>query len=187
MSLALRFDASASKVVVETQAKGMLAKLAHDLAIDAKDLSASASVEGESAKLELRAAVDKLAVDGVKKGGSIDRSTLSRSDRDDIERKIRAAVLRGHEVVVAMDAPVGNLEAGRRTVEATGRVEVGGRSARVSSRCELTATDARVTASGRVKISLASLGITAPKGPLGAFRVDDDVEVVYSLAFDIAR
>lgn len=184
MTQALRFDATASKVVIETRAKGMLAKLAHDLSIDAKDVAVTVELEAGSARLELRAPIARLAVDGVLKGGSIDRGALSRSDKDEIERKIRAEVLHGQDVVVTMSGPLAaELVEGKHTVEASGRVEVGGRSTRVSSRCELGVGAERVTAAGRVKLSLASLGITAPKGPLGAFRVDDEVEVAYSLVF----
>ncbi|NUP13508.1 MAG: hypothetical protein HOW73_46315 [Polyangiaceae bacterium] len=181
----LRFDASASQVVVQTRAKGMLAKLAHDLSIDARDASATLRIEGEEAVVELRVPVAKLEVAGVLKGGDIDRGVLSRSDKDDIQKKIREEVLRSGEVVVAMRASVGGspIAAGKRSADARGRIEVGGRSAQLVSRADIDATDTRVTANGRVKVNLPALGITPPKGPLGAFRVDDDVEIVYRLAF----
>lgn len=184
---ALSFDAAQSTVTVETRAKGMFAKLAHDLSIDAKELSASSKIEGGSAHVELRVPVGRLEVAGVLKGTVLDRSVLSRSDRDDIQKKIRAEVLTAVDVVVSMQAPVGDtLEVGRRSIEASGRVEIGARSTRVTSRCSIDVSTDRVTAEGRVKVSLPSLGITPPKGPLGAFRVDDDVEIVYRLVFDRA-
>ena len=42
---------------------------------------------------------------------------------------------------------------------------------------------ASAKAQGRVKLDLPSLSITPPKGPLGAFRVDDEVEIDFDLAF----
>lgn len=182
--MTLSFDPAASTVTVETRAKGMLAKLAHDLSITAKAVAATAKVDGADVLVELRVTVAKLAVEGILKGSSIDRSGLSSSDKAEIERKIREEVFRGAEVVVSMKAPgEGALSNGKKDVNVSGKIEAGGRSASISSRASIDVTDAGATVSGRAKVSLPGLGITPPKGPLGAFRVDDDVEVVYRLSF----
>jgi hypothetical protein len=178
----LTFDPAQSSLRIETIAKGMLAKLAHDLAIDAKTLTAAVTHEGGKAELTLRVPIADLKVYGVRKGGTVDTSVLSGSDRADIERKIRSEVLKGEAVVAKLSCEAA-LDPGKRTVNARGTVEVGGRSTPVSSGLELDSSDATVTVKGRVRVSLPSLGISPPKGPLGAFRVDDDVEVVVSLRF----
>lgn len=183
----LRLDSTQTRLHIETRAKGMLAKLAHDLRIDAKELTASATLAPSSVRLELRAPVARLEVAGILKGNDVDRAGLSASDRSEIQRRIREDVLTAKEVVVSCEAALPSpLELGvpaRRTVDASGRVEVGHGSTRISSRVQIDVAEARVTASGRVKLSLPSLGISPPKGPLGAFRVSDDVEIAYQIVF----
>ena len=183
----LRFDPSASTIKIETRAKGMLAKLAHDLSIDVRDPEVSLAHDGDKVTLKLGALVAKLSVDGVRKGDSVDHGVLSASDRSEIERKIQREVFSAARVDVVLDAPVSPDAlapgAASSSVEASGRLETGRASTRVSTRVRLEPEAGRVVASARAKLSLPALGITPPKGPLGAFRVDDDVEVVVKLAF----
>ncbi len=183
----LRYEQGGSRLTIETRAKGMLAKLAHDLSIEVREPNVTASIEGGRITVVARVRVASLSVVGVRKGGAVDRGVLSASDRADIERKIQGEVFRGPEVVVTMEAPLadGALGEGRRTVDATGRVEAAGKSARVSSRATIEVASGRAKAQGRVKLDLPSLSITPPKGPLGAFRVDDEVEIDFDLAFVI--
>ncbi len=185
MATSLGFDAAQSTLVIETRAKGMLAKLAHDLSIKATALTATASLDEGRLSLELLVAVSGLRVDGVRKGNVLDKSVLSRSDRSDIEKKIRGEVLRAEQVVVKVscDAPSALLEPGKHELSALVTVELGRARAEVQTRASVDATDARVTAKGRATVTLPGLGIAPIKGPLGAFRVDDDVVIVYELAF----
>ena len=67
----LTFDPAQSSLRIETVAKGMLAKLAHDLAIDAKSLTADASYDGGKAELTLRVPIADLKVYGVRKGDQL--------------------------------------------------------------------------------------------------------------------
>jgi hypothetical protein len=61
-------------------------------------------------------------------------------------------------------------------------VSLGGRSARVAHAVHVSAREGGGSlATGRVDLSLRALGIPEVKGPLGAFRVSDTVEVVYSI------
>ncbi len=120
--------AERATVRIETTAKGLLAKLAHDLSIDAADVSAEATIEGDRASVTLTFPVRSLSVKGVRKRGVVDASVLSASDRSDIERKIREEVLTSADVVVTASATVPTDE-GKRCVPTTATVEASGRKA----------------------------------------------------------
>lgn len=182
LAMTLAFDRDASKLRIETTAKGMLAKLAHDLAIEASDWTCEATLDGEKATLTAKVPVASLRVAGVRKHGTVDKNVLSSSDRSEIERKIREEVLTGREVVVAASAS-GIPADGSRTIDAELTVESGRAKARVSSRVTVSVTAGAVVASGRAGVSLSSLSIPPVKGPLGAFRVDDVVDVVFDARF----
>jgi hypothetical protein len=180
------FDAKASTITIETEAVGMLAKLAHDLSITARSPKATLSVDGASASISLEVPVDGLAVDGVRKGGALDRSVLSSSDRADIEKKIRHDVLTSQAVVVT--ANVASLpkpldQDGSQSLDAELQVEIGKAKSRVRAPVTVTVAGKTITAKGRAPIDLPRFGITPPKGPLGAFRVKDTVNVDFSLVF----
>lgn len=182
--VAYRFDEKQSSLLVETRAKGMLAKLAHDLSIEVREPAVTLTVTDGKASLELGIDVAKLRVDGVRKGESVDRGVLSSSDRADIEKKIQREVFNTSRISVKLDASSAPAAGTRNAeIEASGRLEAGRGSTRVSSRVRLEVRADGVVATARAKVSLPSLGIAPPKGPLGAFRVDDDVEIVAKLAF----
>jgi hypothetical protein len=188
MSTALTFDASKSHLHVETRAKGMLAKLAHDLSLSATVLAAKATLEGDKLALELDVPVGGLRVDGVRKGAHVDKSTLSASDRAEIERKIREEVLRAASVIVrsSCDVPASFLDGGSKELEAKLTVEVGRGRSEVRSRASVEVGADSLVGRGSAKVSMPSLGLAPVKGPLGAFRVDDDIEIHYELAFSRA-
>ena len=78
---------------VRTRAKGLLARLAHDLEIAAGATPGRVEV-GESAwSGELVVPVAKLAVAGSLHGDRLDPSGLSPGDRAEVERRIRDEVL----------------------------------------------------------------------------------------------
>lgn len=178
----LSFDAAGSTVTIETRAKGMLAKLAHDLSIEACGLHCNLTVEGDRATITLEAPVSELVVRGVRKGDSVDTRVLSSADKSEIETKLRREVLRSTSVVAKLGCQT-SLDAGIRVVAAEGTVEIGARSAPASASVRLEVSERRVTALARLRVNMPALGITPPKGPLGAFRVDDDVDVVVHLEF----
>ena len=183
------FDPAGSELTVETKAVGMLAKLAHDLSIAANDISVSTAAEGDDIVVTLRAPVARLEVRGVRKGGTVDEGVLSRSDRSDIQKKIREEVLKSSDVVAKLSVRAAALslsEPGKRTIPAKGTVAVGSRSANVSTETTVEVTADRVRADGRVRVDLPALGITPPKGPLGAFKVHETVEIVFRLVFSQA-
>ncbi|NUO49582.1 MAG: hypothetical protein HOV80_12065 [Polyangiaceae bacterium] len=180
------FDPAGSELTIETKAVGMLAKLAHDLSIAANDITVSTAAEGDDIVVTLRAPVGRLEVRGVRKGTSVDEAGLSKSDKTEIQRKIREEVLKANEVVAKLSVRAASLslsEPGKRAIPAKGTVAVGSRSANVSTEASVEVTTEGVRASGRVRLDLPALGITPPKGPLGAFKVHETVEIVFRLAF----
>lgn len=185
MSTALSFEPGESHLTVETRAKGMLAKLAHDLSIGATSLKCEATLDDGRLSLELSVPVAGLRVDGVRKSAHVDKSVLSSSDRSEIERKIREEVLRSSTVVVktTCDAPSGLAQDGTHEVSAPLTVELGSAKTEVRTRATVTTAAGRVVARGKATVSMPSLGVAPVKGPLGAFRVDDDIEIVYDLVF----
>ena len=182
MTTELIFKPDGSRLAIETTAKGMLAKLAHDLTILARDLSCTATLTDTVANVTLRVPVRSLHVDGVRKRGTVDRGALSSSDKSDIERKIREEVLTSSEVVVT--ASVADVPGeGTRSGSTNATVEVGGKKAKAKLTATVIAGADGIKASGRATVSLDALAIPPVKGPLGAFRVDDAIEVVFDLAF----
>lgn len=174
-STSLRIDTKASKLVVRTRASGLLGRLAHDLEIAAEELSGGASVDGDAWTAELTVPVPRLRVAGVLRGERLDTKTLLASDQAEIERRIRDDVLVGGSAVIARAE-------GRARGKGEVAVSIGSRSARFPLTQEVTAGDGGGSvASGRCSVSLRALGIPEVKGPLGAFRVSDTIEVIYTI------
>jgi len=169
-------DKSASRLVLRTRTSGLLARFAHDLEIEATELSLRASSEGDSWSAEVSIPVASLRVAGVLKSGDrLDTTVLSASDQADIENRIRTEVLaEGPEVKVQAS--------GTSRDRGEALVSIGSRSARFPVSQAVEARDGGgATVSGRCDISLRGLGIEEVKGPLGAFKVADTVEVVYTV------
>ncbi len=162
-------DHGASSITVRTRAKGLLGRLAHDLEIQAASFSGEVRVDGARWQAALRFPVSGLRVVGVLKDDRVDRGVLSSRDVDEIERKIQREVLRGREVTVALS---GEGDRGELTVTAP----------RGEQRLPLRLTrgdDGRVY--GNLWLSLRALGVDEIKGPLGAFKVDDAVEIGFDV------
>ncbi len=160
---------------VRTRATGLLARLAHDLELDATGASGWVSEDGEGWTSELVFPVAGLRVVGVLRGGKVDRSVLAPKDIAEIERKIRDEVLLGATVTVRGR---GNRKLGRFEVLAP----KGATSITVA--LMLGSSDGeRRTVEARTRLSLSSLGCAEVKAPLGAFKVADELEVEGSLTF----
>lgn len=165
-------DRQASTFTIRTRAKGLLAKLAHDLEIQAGRFDGEVDVDGDRWSARLRFPVSALTVVGALKGDKVDRAVLSPSDCAEIERKIQQEVLPTQHVSVAAE--------GSSRSEGTVVVEAPRGQQRQS--VELT-TEGRpggeIVTFGKLVLSLRALGIREVKAPLGAFKVDDRVEVAF--------
>ena len=168
-------DALASSVRIRTHTAGLLARFAHDLELAASAMSGWVEQVDDGWTSELEFPVASLAVVGVIRGGVVDRSVLSVNDVIEIERKLRSEVLRGASVrvrgrgdqrlaEVAVEAP-------RGTSTVTAALTHGSHEGD------------RRSVEGKARLSLSKLGCPEVKGPLGAFKVSDEVEVLARLVF----
>jgi hypothetical protein len=167
-------DVSASRIRMQTRATGLLARFAHDLEIEAPDLDAELSVDGEKWNATLRFPVARLRVVGVLRKGRLDETVLSAGDKDEIRQRMDEQVFGGTSTVVVRAE---GAQAGRGSAT----VELGKGTQKISLRQEADPGDDGATrVEGRCALSLRSLGVKEIKGPLGAFKVHDGVDVIYS-------
>ncbi|MBI4952929.1 MAG: hypothetical protein HY908_12920 [Myxococcales bacterium] len=164
-----RIDPDTSKILLRTKATGLLARFAHDLEIEARAPQLTVTVEDASWSAELRVLVPDLRVLGVRRGGRVDTGVLSHDDRLEVERKIREEVLRAGEVRVTAS--------GTSRRGGTAAVRVGKGEQKVELALEARAEDGGFAVTGSARLSMRALGLREIKGPLGAFKVDDTVEV----------
>ena len=164
-----------SRLAVRTRATGLLARLAHDLELVTRDLRGTVDLEGDAWSAELTVPVASLRVAGTLHGDRLDAAALSAADRGEIERKLRTDVLRAPDVVARAQG------ASRERAEVT--VSIGVASARSLATFEVGETGAvgRLTVAGRAELSLRALDIPEVRGPLGAFKLKDDVSVLFQL------
>jgi hypothetical protein len=171
-------DLQASTVTIRTRATGLLARFAHDLEITAEDFEGSVEVDGDRWSTDILFPVRRLRVVGSLRDGRVDFSAISASDLAEIERKIRDEVLRGPEVKVRVD--------GASPSQGQLRVSTPEGEQRLSVRLSVSERpDGGHTVAGDAKLSLRKLGVPAIKGPLGAFKVDDEVDVEFEFAVPV--
>ena len=175
-SSSLLVDATAALITVRTRAEGLLARLAHDLELTAREVSGKVTVDGEAWTADLSVPVAALRVEGALHHGELDRSALSASDRAQAEQKMRDDVFFGGARLVKATAHGTSRTGGEATIT------IGSRSQRVPLTLSVAATAGGLTrATGQLTVSLTQLGVKPIKGPLGAFRVNDAVEILFAL------
>lgn len=161
----------ASTFTIRTRAEGMLSKLAHDLELVADGVTAEVDVDGETWRAGLVFPVDRIDVVGTLDGDRVDRGGLNRIERMEIKRRLRKEVLPDRTVRVVAEGS--SFAEGKLTLLApTGQHEVPLRELRVEA-----ANGDQLVVEGRSFVSLRALGIKEIKGPLGAFKVSDAVEL----------
>ena len=164
-----------SKITVRTFAEGMLARLAHDLELSWPVASAEADPATGSGSVVVDAA--SLKVVGARKGDVLDEGALSAHDRAEIAKKLLSSIGAdsgdGHiRAKITMASPT----AKRATIEVTlpcGR-------ATSDADVTITETDGVTRAKGTLTLSLRALGVPDIKGPLGAFRLKDRIEISFT-------
>ncbi len=176
-----RIDPAKSSLRVETRAKGLLAKLAHDLSLEGAP-TGTCRVEDGRFTLEVELPVAALRVAGVRKGERVDTSVLSRGDLDDIHRKIAGEVLAGRSSVTiratgAAPADGGPAEGAKARVPTEVTVLAARGEQRLQVDVDVERRGNRTIATGVTRVSLEALRIPPVKAPLGAFRVDDAIEI----------
>lgn len=175
----LALDERGSRLRIHTYAEGLLARLAHDLALEHAGLRGSGSRTGDGGTAEVEAPIAGFVVLGVLHGERLDEGTLSPSDRRDVLEKMRREVF--HATEGAKLLARADLAAGTAKITVT---TPGGRTVSVSTRPTLLDEDGgAVRVRGAVELSLAALGSDPVKGPMGAFKVKDRIEVRFDLVF----
>lgn len=159
----------------------MLAALAHDLEISATELRGTARLEGDAWSGELEIPVAGLRVAGTLRGDTLDPSGVSERDRREIEQRVRDEVLRGTDVVRVVAS-------GATRARGEARVTLASGSAAQQVTLSTSDRDAgAVGVTGSCQLSMASLGVREVKGPLGAFKLKDGIEVLFDLTLRPAR
>ena len=175
-SQTLLVDSAAAKITVRTRAEGLLARFAHDLELTGREVSGNVTVDGDAWTANLSVPVAALRVSGVLHGAEVDRSALSASDRAQVEQKMRDDVFFGGARAVTAAAHGTSRTGGEATIA------IGSRSQRAPVTLSVEAPFGGPTrATGRLTVSLAQLGVKPIKGPLGAFRVKDAVEILFDI------
>ncbi len=176
----LLLDAARSRVRIHTFAEGLFARLAHDLELACEGLVGTASRTADgTGTARVQVTVRDVAVAGViGKDGRLDERVLSASDRREIAAKMQQDVFHaGPDAVVRIEA---TLEGARARVRF---YPPNGKGVEVTVEPELTSDGAELRAQGAFEISLASIGSSVIKAPMGAFRVKDHVRVTFDMLF----
>ncbi len=172
-------DLQASTVTIRTRATGLLARFAHDLEITAEGFEGSVQIDGDRWVTDLKFPVRRLRTIGSLRDGRVDFSAISASDLAEIERKIRDEVLRGPEVTVHVEG----------TGPSRGQLRVSAPEGEQQVSVPLSLSerpDGGQRVNGKIELSLRKLGVPAIKGPLGAFKVSDEIEVEFKFALAAA-
>ena len=160
---------------MHTKATGLLGRFAHNLELEATRFEAQIHADAERWVAELRVPARAVRVVGGRRGERVDKDTLSRSDQEEIQRRLLEQVFVGTDTVT-VQAQGEARERGSATVRLTSGTQT------VILRSSLQEqADGKVIVSGRCTLSLRSLGVPEVKGPLGAFKVHDEVEIIYRL------
>lgn len=167
-------DTQNSRITIRTRAVGMLARLAHDLELLVTDFRGQAICNADGFTGELHVSVAGIRVSGQLHGDRVDSSGISTSERHDIEKKIRdEAFVGGREILVR----------GRGTAWKTADMTVEAPHGKMPISVSIHGEEAeeRIRVTGRTELSLSRLGVKEIKGPLGAFKVKDVVEVLFEI------
>ena len=174
-AMAKRFlvDPTSSTLRVRTRATGLLARLAHDLELVAREMRGEADDQDGAWTAELVVPVEALRVAGTLRGDRLDLDGLSPADREEIQRKLRSEVLGPGEVHATASGP------SRDRGEA--RITVSGKRGQARVALRVKDEDGALRVAGESEVSLSQLGVAEIKGPLGAFKVKDKVSVLFDL------
>jgi len=164
------YDSTDSECTVSVYREGALAAVGHDLRL--RVMSWSMEVDVDSPAVEASFDTGSLEVVGVIADGGIDESKPSRSDRAEIERRIRERVLesRRHPVAVFVATRILEDAEGARL---SGSLRLHG----VERPLEARISTDRERASAAVELDHTDFGIAPVKALLGALRVKPEVDV----------
>lgn len=179
----LVLDASRSRVRIHTFAEGFLARLAHNLELLCSEIVGSASSTPNDGASTGTASVELplrgLHVVGILgKDGHVDPAGLSPSDQRDAAAKMQREVFHAAaDAVVRIETKYDGATARIRLVTPNGK------AVEVVTRPDVKVSEDTVHAKGTFAVSLTAIGSDVVKGPMGAFRVKDEVTVLFDVVF----
>jgi polyisoprenoid-binding protein YceI len=160
---------SNGKLLLKTGVEGPGAKMAHSLTIEVTNWSASATVAEDPSQSSLRLSADIPSFEVREGRGGV--KPLSDNDRAEIKKTIANKILGSGKVEFQSNS----VSVNGNTATVSGTVTVNGKSAPVT--VNLTETGGAI--SGRTAVTQTALDIKPFKGPLGAFRLSDQVQVEF--------
>jgi len=180
----LILDSARSRVRIQTFAEGLFARLAHDLELSCTGLTGRATHDGAdggggTGSAQLEGPLGEIRVTGViRKDGSVDERALTPGERREIAAKMQSDVFHARpDATVRVEAA---FEDGRARV----RIHPpNGKGVEVFVEPEITREGAELRARGTFEVSLRSIGSSAIKAPMGAFRMKDHVRVSFDVVF----
>ena len=167
----LTLDPAHSSFVVETLPTGMLARLGHDLRMEAR--GASGRIVDDT-HAEARFPVDSIHVLESKRHGTASWGPPPAKDTDEIEERLRDQVFQ-RLTAFALKA---TLDGAHADLEITGHAAWRGRMP-----VSVTHGDKRVEVTGTVTLSLRGLGGAQPRIPLGVMQLEDAIVVRFRATF----
>ncbi len=178
--MTLTLDDGRSELTVWTYKDGLLARLAHDLALAATGFSATAEVEGDLVRVEVRAPVAGLRVRGQVKRGEV--VPLGDKEHRDIADNVKGPrVLDGARHPEVLYRGEGRRAGDRVRLE--GALTLRGASRPLAVEGRWQAAGGEVTASGEVELRPSEWGIEPFTALMGALKVQDRVRVSWTLRY----
>jgi polyisoprenoid-binding protein YceI len=156
---------SNGKVWVKTGVEGPGAKMAHSLKIEVTNWSATAVVGDDPAQTTLTFSADIPSFEIREGQGGV--KPLSDKDREEIKKSISNKILGTGKITFE------STSANASGVQ--GNLSINGKSAPVS----VSLSESGGTITGRATVTQTALDIKPFKGPLGAFRLKDAVDVEF--------
>lgn len=163
---------SESRVIIETEARGLLAAAAHDLRIEAP-IASGESPDG--IHCVARFTVASMKVHESRRHGTSDWRDPNERDARDIEGRIRSEAFSGIKEIV-VEAELGGAQASI-TVRAA-------RTQRVEVPVRVERSNDKTTVHGKCDLSLQALGTGKIHVPLGAIKLDDRVTVMFDVVLE---
>lgn len=160
---------SNGKLLLKTGVEGPGAKMAHSLTIEVTNWSATATVGDDPSQSSLRLSADIPSFEVREGHGGV--KPLSDNDRNEIKKSIANKILGSGRVEFQSNS----VSAAGNSASVNGTLTINGKSAPVT----VNLTDNGGTISGRATVVQTALDIKPFKGPLGAFRLRDAVEVEF--------
>lgn len=155
------------KLIIKTGVEGPGAKMAHSLVIEATRWNATANVSEDPSASSLSASIDIGSFEIREGHGGV--KPLSDKDRDEIKKSIANKILGSGQITFQSSS----VSASGNSATVNGTLTIAGKSGNQS--VNLSDMGGRVRATATV--IQTNFGIKPFKGPLGAFRLKDAVDI----------